>query len=259
MAQPETSTTASTTQGGTPGRRGGRQRIPRPDDATLGDPSPWAHLTPRERRLSVADVRAALADLPAPRPATEHPFHDDAIARAHAAGLELREAAVLLVVFEDDGEARLVLTRRPEHLRTHQGEVAFPGGKVDPAVDADARAAATREAQEEIGLAPERVEIVAELDHVPSVGAAFAMVPFVGIVDGRPELVASPAEVDRVFDVALSELLDPEVHHLERWTRSGRARTMYFFDVEGDTIWGATALLVAVLLARVTGVDIVVD
>jgi 8-oxo-dGTP pyrophosphatase MutT (NUDIX family) len=225
----------------------------------VGDPSPWAHLTPEQRRISVAEVRAALADLPAPRSVSEHPFHTTAVAEARRVGVELRDAAVLLVVFEEDGEARLVLTRRPEHLPTHQGDVAFPGGKVDPAVDADAQAAALREAEEEIGLAPELVEVVAELDHLPSVGGAFAMAPFVGIVDGRPELTAAPGEVDRVFDVALSELLDPEVHHLERWNRFGPERVMYFFDVEGDTIWGATALVTAVFLGLVTGIDVVVN
>jgi 8-oxo-dGTP pyrophosphatase MutT (NUDIX family) len=206
----------------------------------------------------LADVRSALGAAPDARPVTEHPFHATAVARAQRMGVELREAAVLLVLFEEDGEARLVLTRRPDHLPTHQGDVAFPGGKVDPAVDVDAMAAAKREAHEEIGLAPDLVEIVAELDHLPSVGGAFAMAPFVGIVEGRPDLVAAPGEVDRVFDVALSELLDPDVHHLERWNRFGPERVMYFFDVDGDTIWGATALLTAVFLGLVTGVEIVV-
>jgi 8-oxo-dGTP pyrophosphatase MutT (NUDIX family) len=207
----------------------------------------------------MADVRAALAGIPPPRPVSEHPFHATAADDARRAGVdELRAAAVLLPLFEEDAEARLVLTRRPDHLPTHQGDVAFPGGKVEPLVDADAAGAALREAHEEIGLVPDLVEIVAELDHLPSVGGHFAMAPFVGIVDGRPELTLSPGEVDRVFDVAVSELLDPDAHHLERWNRFGPERTMYFFDVAGETVWGATALLIAVFLGHVTGTDVVV-
>ncbi|MFI5047731.1 MAG: NUDIX hydrolase, partial [Acidimicrobiia bacterium] len=211
------------TQAGTsasPGPGDGRQRIPRPDGFVVGDPSPWARLTPDQRRFTVADVRVALADLPAPRPATAHPFHEAAADRARQSGAgELRDAAVLLPLFDEDAEARLVLTRRPDHMPTHQGDVAFPGGKIDRAVDADAAAAALREAHEEIGLAPDLVEIVAELDHLPSFGGAFAIAPFVGIIDGRPELTPAPGEVDRVFDVALSELLGPGTHHVERWDR----------------------------------------
>jgi 8-oxo-dGTP pyrophosphatase MutT (NUDIX family) len=186
-------------------------------------------------------------------------MHAVAAAEAERAGLPLRESAVLLAVFEEDGEARLVYTRRPDHLPTHQGDVAFPGGKVDPGVDADAVAAAKREAHEEIGLRPELVEVVAELDHLPSVAGGFAIAPFVGILPGRPELVAAPGEVDHVFDVALSELLDPDVHHLEHWTRFGLERVMYFFDLEHDTIWGATALMTAVFLGLVTGVGVVMS
>ena len=243
-----------------PGPQGGRQRIPRPEGFVVGDPSPWAGLTPAQRRFNIADVRAALTGLPAPRPASEHPFHEIVADRTLRSGAgALRDAAVLLVLFEERGEARLVLTRRPDHLPTHQGDIAFPGGKLEPVIDADAAAAALREAHEEIGLAPESVELVAELDHLPSVGGPFAIAPFVGIVAGRPELTPAPGEVDRVFDVALSELLDPDAHHLERWNRFGSERTMYFFDVAGETVWGATALMVAVFLGLVTGVDVVVS
>jgi len=240
-------------------RRGGAQRIPRPDGFSVDASSPWADLTPEQRRLSIADVRAALTDLRPPRPVADHPFHPIAVAEATRAGLEWRDAAVLLVLFEEDGQARLVFTRRPDHLPTHQGDVAFPGGKVDPGLDADAQAAALREAHEEIGLAPDLVEVVAELDHLPSLGGAFAMAPFVGFVDGRPDLVAAPGEVDRVFDVALSELLDPEVHHVEHWNRFGTDRTAYIFDLEGDTLWGASALITAVFLGLVTGVEVTVS
>jgi len=146
-----------------------------------------------------------------------------------------------------------VLTKRPETMPSHQGQIAFPGGKIDPAVDASPRAAALREADEEIGLPPSAVDVIAEL---PSVGTAvgqFVMTPFVGIVDPRPLLVPDAREVDRVFDVALSELLDPEIYRSEIWQFWGEARLMHFFDLEDETVWGATARVLADFLAVLTG------
>jgi 8-oxo-dGTP pyrophosphatase MutT (NUDIX family) len=167
-------------------------------------------------------------------------------------------AAVLLPLFAEQGvdnEARLVLTKRPETMPSHQGQIAFPGGKIDPAVDASPRAAALREADEEIGLAPAAVDVIAEL---PSVGTAvgqFVMTPFVGIVDPRPRLVPDAREVDRVFDVALSELLDPEIYRSEIWQFWGEARLMHFFDLEDETVWGATARVLADFLAVLTATE----
>ena len=153
-------------------------------------------------------------------------------------------------------EARIVLTKRPDHLPTHQGEIAFPGGKIDTAVDATAADAALREAEEEIALPRSSVEIVAELDHLPSVGGPFVIAPFVGIIAFRPALVPAPGEVDRVFDVALSELLADGVHREERWDMFGVTRGMHFFDVEDETVWGATARILAGFLAHLTGVEL---
>lgn len=210
--------------------------------------------------MTVADVRARVADLPPPRPVTSHPFRE-----GEALDPGTRDAAVLLALFDDSetplrhgagGEAHIVLTRRPDHLPTHQGEIAFPGGKIDPLVDADAAAAALREAEEEIGLPRASVELVAELDHLPSVGGPFVIAPFVGIVDHRPALVPAAGEVDRVFDVALSELLDDGVHHEERWEMFGATRAMHFFELEDETVWGATARILAAFLARLTGVEL---
>jgi 8-oxo-dGTP pyrophosphatase MutT (NUDIX family) len=229
----------------TQGARGGRQRIPRPPDFVSGEPSPWAELTVVDRTFTVADVRARFADAPPPQRVVIDPT---------GSPVNLREAAVLIPVFEEDGEARLVLTRRPEHLPTHQGQIAFPGGKIDLALDADATAAALREAEEEIGLSPALVDVIAELDHLPSFGGPFVIAPFVGIVDGRPHLMAAPGEVDRVFDVAISELLDPRTHSVERWHVVDEARVMHFFTLDDETVWGATARILADFLRHLTGV-----
>ena len=227
--------------------RGGNQRIPRPTDFRPGAPPPWAAVPPERRHLDLADVRAACERLPPPiRPETALPGS--------------RPAAVLVALFEEEGEARLILTKRPETMPTHQGEIAFPGGKLDESVDADLAAAALREAHEEIGLAPDAVEIVAELDHLFTVQARFTLAPFVGLLTGRPALVADEREVVRVFDIAVWELLEDEVFHEELWnieagvldTPPGPDRPIDFYDVPGETIWGATARILTGFFTHLT-------
>jgi 8-oxo-dGTP pyrophosphatase MutT (NUDIX family) len=165
-------------------------------------------------------------------------------------------SAVLLPVFEDAGETRLVLTKRPETMAAHRGEIAFPGGKTDPALDASERDTALREAEEEIGLPRELVDVVAQLESVNSAGNQFTMVPFVGLIDGRPSLAPHAREVDRILEVPLAELLDAETFREEIWVSeaSGAERSIFFFDLEDETVWGATARILTGFLARLTGV-----
>ena len=149
-----------------------------------------------------------------------------------------RAAAVLAPLFEEDGETRVVLTRRTTTLPSHRGEVSFPGGKV--IAGEDQRDAALREADEEIGLSSAGVEVVAELDHLATVASRFVLAPFAGVLAARPTLTPNPREVDHVFDVALAELLDDEVFREERWRIFGEERAVFFFELIGDTVWGAT-------------------
>jgi 8-oxo-dGTP pyrophosphatase MutT (NUDIX family) len=166
-------------------------------------------------------------------------------------------AGVLAVLFEepDEGEARLILTRRSTGLRTHRGEVSFPGGRLD---DGEGPAeAAIREAQEEIGLDPALVTPVGWVHPVMTMVSASLILPVLATVARRPaHLVANPTEVERVFDVALAELADPAVFHEERWTIAGRtiphsadgSFPIWFFEVAGEMIWGATARMIHELL-----------
>ncbi len=170
-----------------------------------------------------------------------------------------RPAAVLVPIFEDGGEARLILTKRPEHMPSHRGEIAFPGGKLEAERDASLRDAALREAHEEIGLDPAAVEVVAELDSMTTVASRFVLTPFVGLVASRPALVPHPTEVVRAFDVPIAELLDDGVYREERWDvpadlgiTPGRDRPIHFFELEGETVWGATARILAGFLAALT-------
>jgi 8-oxo-dGTP pyrophosphatase MutT (NUDIX family) len=161
-----------------------------------------------------------------------------------------RVAAVLIALFEEDGEARVVLTRRTTTLPSHQGEVAFPGGKVHD--DEDERTAALREAQEEVGLDPATVEIVGELDHMVTVSSRFVLAPFVGFLSGRPELKANDAEVEFIFDVSLSDLMSDPVFRTELWDIGAGEWAMHFFELDHDIVWGATARVLFQLLELVT-------
>ena len=208
--------------------RGGQQRIPRPPGVRAGGAAPWSGLSAEERAaIDVGRVRSALSSKPAGRPLA--PTLPSA-----------QLAAVLVAFFEDGGQTRLVLTRRSSDLPSHQGEVAFPGGKVHEG--------------EEVGIRPDEVEIVGQLEQLATVAGRFALAPFVGILPGRPVLVPNPAEVARVFDVTVAELLDAKVYREEHWELPGMGeRPMHFWELEGDTVWGATARILYDLLTLLTG------
>src|SRR3954470_11822827 len=219
--------------------RGGAQRIPRPPGTRVGRPAPWADLPPEDRRIDLADVRTALVDPPEPAGA----LIDVPGARA---------AAVLVAMFDVAGEANLLLTKRPETMPSHQGEIAFPGGKREPEDDSLA-APALREAREEVGLEAAAVEIVAELDMIGTVASAFTITPFVGLLDRVPELHPDPREVAAAFAVPVSDLLDPDAYREETWDLWGAPRPMAFFELPGETVWGATARILTRLLTILTG------
>jgi 8-oxo-dGTP pyrophosphatase MutT (NUDIX family) len=168
-------------------------------------------------------------------------------------GVTTRAAAVLAPLYdEEDGGATVVLTRRTWTLRSHRGEVSFPGGRAEPGESP--RQAATREAQEEIDLDPASVEVIGELDHLATVTSGSFIVPLVGALPGRPVTRANPAEVDAILHVPLAELLDPAVYREEVWTfPDGDDRCIYFFELVGDTLWGATAAMLRQLLGMATG------
>ncbi len=189
--------------------------------------------------MDAARLRAAFASVDPP-------------VRSPSEDLDTRGAAVLAAIYELEGEAHVVLTRRASSLRVHSGEVSFPGGRRD--VDEDLVGTALREAREEIGLDPDAVEIIGELDHLSTLTSGSFIVPFVGLLPVPPvDLAANPAEVAAVLHVPLAELLDPAVFREERWNLFGSERAMFFFELVGDTVWGATAAMLRQLLGLATG------
>lgn len=155
-----------------------------------------------------------------------------------------RKSAVLLPLFEQDGAASIAFIRRASTLRLHSGEIALPGGSSDPA-DPSPVATALREAQEEIGLEPERVEVLGVLPPIFTVVSNYVIVPVVAFLpQGLGTLHLQTSEVAELLIVSLQRLADPRIARVERWTRSGKERNVYFYDYDPFCIWGATGHIV---------------
>jgi 8-oxo-dGTP pyrophosphatase MutT (NUDIX family) len=172
---------------------------------------------------------------------------------------DLTTSAVLIVLFEERGEARVVLTRRSRNLRSHTGQVSFPGGRIEPGEDPVA--AARREATEEVALDPALVRPVGWLHPLPALVSGSWIIPVVASLPRRPELVPSPTEVARVFDVALADFLADGAFEEEHWRVPGRvvpgsadgSFPVWFFEVGTELVWGATARMLMELLSLVLG------
>jgi 8-oxo-dGTP pyrophosphatase MutT (NUDIX family) len=166
-------------------------------------------------------------------------------------GLTYRDAAVLIPVVARQPEATVILTQRTPHLSSHAGQIAFPGGKIEPG-DRDPGAAALREAEEEIGLAPDMVMLVGYLDpYLTRTG--YRIVPVVGRVDPRFRLRLNAEEVEEAFEVPLAFLMSVENHRQSSRVLLGRPRYFYEMPFEGRYIWGVTAGIIRALYERVLG------
>jgi len=176
----------------------------------------------------------------------DHVFNNDLIRGLMDA--RLREAAVLIPIIDDGDDAKVILTRRTVALRKHSGQVAFPGGAVD-ADDITPDVAALREAEEEIGLDRGHVEVVGQLP-VYLTTTGFRITPVLSIVQPGYSLVANPDEVDAIFDVPLSFLMNPSNHVRESREWEGRMRHYYRMPYGEHDIWGVTAGIIRTLYER---------
>jgi 8-oxo-dGTP pyrophosphatase MutT (NUDIX family) len=159
------------------------------------------------------------------------------------------KAAVLVALYVDDGDLRTVFTRRRHDLRSHAGEISFPGGRRDEGED-DLSVTALREAEEEIGLPRDEVRIVGALTPTPTVATSYAVYPFVGLIAPGRTWTPSVDEVDEVLELRLSDLR--AAHSRRRLLHRGiPVRTEVYTVGDGLVIWGATARIVRDLLTRV--------
>ena len=181
-------------------------------------------------------------------PFTPQPHGDWDLDRAGPPPAEGLTAAAVLMAISDEAAPQLLLTRRTAHLKRHPGQVAFPGGRQD-AGDADAVAAALREAEEEVALPRNAVEVLGTLDPYRT-GTGYLVTPVVGVVPPGLMLRAEPAEVDEVFHVPLAHVLDPGNHVRETGQWQGQTRHFWAIRHDRHYIWGATAGMIIALSRR---------
>ena len=206
-------------------RAGGSQVIPRPQNFRIIDHNPWLNLD-TSALSSLEVVTQAVAA-----------FQPDQVLRQPLENV--RPSAVLVGLFESSNGVEAILTRRSQNLTNHRGEISFPGGRLD--AGECVLQAALRETQEEIGLSPEDVEVVGELNSMATVVSNSHIVPIVGRYRIPPKLHAVNSEVDRVFSVPLSELVRTDTYSQEHWIFDDREFQINFFYLDDETIWGATA------------------
>lgn len=162
--------------------------------------------------------------------------------------IALARAAVLMAI-TIEAEPQLLLTRRQAHLKRHAGQIAFPGGRVDPD-DASLVVTALREAEEEVALERQHVEVLGIMEDYVT-GTGFAVTPVVGLVPPGLSLLACEDEVAELFHVPLAHVLDPANHELRMGEWQGRPRRTFVIRHDGREIWGATAGMIVNLSRRV--------
>lgn len=160
---------------------------------------------------------------------------------------EIMPAAVLVAVV-DRAEPTVILTERPETMRKHAGQISFPGGRIDPGDDGPV-AAALREAEEEIGLPRDAVDLVGIADVYRTI-TGFEVTTVVGVIPPGLDLRPHPGEVSGMFEAPLQHLLEPSHQIVRTLEWRGRERSYYEIDYEGRRIWGATAAMIVNLSRR---------
>jgi 8-oxo-dGTP pyrophosphatase MutT (NUDIX family) len=158
------------------------------------------------------------------------------------------DAAVLVPLYLDSGDLHAVFTKRRDDLSHHAGEISFPGGRKD-FPDEDLRLTALREAEEEIGLPPNEVEVVGALPPVGTFVTNYKIHPFVGVIKPGHAWVPQPTEVEVILELSLPDLIAG--HEMKRLVRKGVPFKTPTYTVDGNLIWGATARIVQHLLERV--------
>src|SRR5579871_1409291 len=173
-----------------------------------------------------------------------------------AMALEVRgatDAAVLVPLYFDGGEVHAVFTKRRDDLRRHPGEISFPGGRYDEG-ETDLLATALREADEEVGLPPDAVDVVGALQPTPTIATGYAVYPFVGLIEPGRQWTLSAREVAEVIELPLSALL--EGYGRRRLLRRGLPIRTDTYLVGEHLIWGATARILSDLFERLGTLEV---
>jgi 8-oxo-dGTP pyrophosphatase MutT (NUDIX family) len=162
-----------------------------------------------------------------------------------------RPSAVLVLLADGPDGAEVLLTRRTMQLSSHRGEVSCPGGRLDSGESYEE--AAVRETWEEVGIDRSRIDLVGRLDPIATVVSRSWIVPVVGVTDERHEPVPQVAEVDRAFWHPLADLTRPGTFREEIWRLERGEWPVYFFELDDETVWGATARILHQVLQLAHG------
>jgi 8-oxo-dGTP pyrophosphatase MutT (NUDIX family) len=193
------------------------------------------------------------------RQALELPNFDSATAQSQMmpgsrnlyppAGSTPRQAGVLLLLYPEADSLQVVFTRRTAALRSHSGQISFPGGRRD-AADDSFTATALRETQEELGIDSGAVQVVGMLSCLYIPPSNYEVYPSVGYCEGRPAFLPNPDEVAEVFSVPVTRLLDPQVKAQEDMDFKGTLVTIPYYALHGHKVWGASAIILSELEGR---------
>ncbi len=159
-------------------------------------------------------------------------------------------AAVLVPILERRGELHLVYIRRADHVSSHRGQVAFPGGRVDP-TDVTLLDTALREAQEEVGIDPQTVDVLGAFPEMSTLTSGITVAPFAGVIPASTAMSPSLDEVAEIFEVPLGALSDPRYRGEYRWANNQSKYPAIMYG--GQTIWGLTLRITENLLAILLG------
>lgn len=222
-------------------RPGGDQIIPEPSMRRDGGRSAW---NDRVADFSLGAVRSQLDSRISAVGVTSSPRSDERI------------SAVMGLLADGPFGTEILLTRRSQTMSNHRGEISFPGGRVDEGesiVDA-----ALRETWEEVGIPAELVTVHTELSPLSTFVSRSYIIPVIASIDDKVDLRLNSVEVDRAFWVPLAELVRPDTFSWEWWTfdlsAEASERPMYFFHLDDETVWGATARVLHELLSLIHGV-----
>ena len=161
----------------------------------------------------------------------------------------LKPAAVLIPIVERDNGLQVIFTKRTEKLRSHSGQVSFPGGKIDDG-DLDGKAAALRETHEEIGVDASAIDVLGQFPNYHS-GSGYVITPVVGLIESTAKFIANEDEVETIFEVPLAFLMNPDNHEIHN-REFDKINWQYYQMVWGEhRIWGVTAGMVRMFYNRI--------